>query len=102
MEHYYHYYYYKYYYFVIITTTTNNVITITNIIITNIIIIVIFTLFFYSFVITVNFFLVRGPVRPEGSPFSRFLTLGCCDLKDEVSSIAQTYLYNSSMQPSLE
>ena len=45
-------------------------------------------------------FLVSGPIRPEGSPFGRFLTLGCWELKEYVST--QTYLYNPSMQPSLE
>ena len=45
-------------------------------------------------------FLVRGPIQPDGSPFSRFLTLGCCELKEKVST--RTYLYNHSIQPSLE
>ena len=33
-------------------------------------------------IITFSFFLVRGPFRPEGIPFGRFLTLRCCKLKE--------------------
>ena len=34
------------------------------------------------------------------NPFGRFFILGCCELKEEVST--QTYLYNLSIQPSRE
>ena len=39
-------------------------------------------------------------IQLERSPFGRFLTLGCCELKNQVST--QTYLFNPSIQASLE
>ena len=42
--------------------------------------------------ITITFFWYVEPIWPEGSPFGRFFTLGCCELKEQVST--QTYLYN--------
>ena len=45
------------------------------------------------------FFCYLEPIWPEGSPFGRFLTLGCCD-SELVST--QAYLYNPSVQPSYE
>ena len=61
-------------------------------IITIIIIIIIIITFFC-------FFCYLEPIWPEGSPFGRFLTLGCCD-SELVST--QAYLYNPSVQPSYE
>ena len=50
--------------------------------------------FWYSFFIIVTcFFLVREPIRPEGS-------LGCCELKEQVST--RTYFYKPLIQLSLE
>ena len=61
-------------------------------------------LFFIIIIINFLFFLflggIRRPIRPEGSPFGRFYILGCCELKEVVST--QTYLNNPSMQPSRE
>ena len=62
----------------------NITITITNIIITIIVIItisIILPLLLLLLVIYL-FFLVGGRIWPEGSPFVRFLTLGCCELKE--------------------
>ena len=46
------------------------------------------------------FFRYVEPIQPEGTPFGMFLTLGCCELKESVST--QTYLHNPSIQHSLE
>ena len=77
--HYKYYYYYKYCYSVIIITIT------INIIITIFVIIVIITISVILLLLLLLFFFffgIRGPIRPEGSPFGRFLTLGCCELKE--------------------
>ena len=75
---YYHYvcYYYEYYHSVIIITIT------INIIVTIIIIITIFVILLLSLLLIFFFFGIRGPIRPEGSPFGTFLILGCCELKE--------------------
>ena len=62
------------------------------------------TILFYLF-ISFNIYLyiyllISGLIRPEGGPFGRSLTLGCCDLKEYVN--IQTYVYNPSIQPSSE
>ena len=37
---------------------------------------------YYYYNLFFSFFWYVGPIRPEGSPFGRFLTLGCCELKE--------------------
>ena len=69
------------------------------IIITIILIIIIVTFCYYCFGV-LFFFLIRGPIRSEENLLGNFLTLWCCELKELVST--QTYLYNPSVQPSLE
>ena len=57
-------------------------------------------LIYFFIIIIIIIFGIRRPIRPEGSPFGRFYILGCCELKEVVSS--QAYLYNPSVQPSCE
>ena len=104
LYHYYNnnYYYYKYYSVIIIT------IIIIIIIITIYLILLLLSLLIYLFIFYYYyyyyyyyyFFGIRRPIRPEGTPFGRFYILGCCELKEVVST--QTYLYNPSIQPSRE
>ena len=67
--------------YVIITITININITITSIIITTVIIIVIITIF-VILLLLLFLFLLHESIRPEGSPFARFQTLGCCESKE--------------------
>ena len=56
--------------------------------------------YYYFFIVIIIIYYFNEPIQPEGSPFGRFSTLRRCEFKEQVST--QTYLYNPSIQPSLE
>ena len=77
------------------------IIIIINIILLLSLLIYLFSFYYYFFYYYYYYYFWIGrPIRPEGSPFDRFFILGCCELKEVVST--QTYLYNPSIQPSRE
>ena len=86
-HYYYYYHYYHYYYFLFFCYY-------------HYLFIYLFFIIIIVIIIIIFFFGIRRPIRPEGSPFGRFYILGCCELKEVVST--QTYLNNPSMQPSRE